>query len=72
MKMIYLVKINELEHRAKPLFVGFSIFTAGGIRVTAELCKQIKALARLPAFIKPFYINSPVQSIMSLGDNDKR
>lgn len=34
--------------KARPLFVGFSVFTAGGIRVTAEVCKQIKAVSDVP------------------------
>ena len=32
----------------KPLFAGFSVFTAGGIRSTAEVCKEIKKLSNIP------------------------
>ena len=34
--------------RDKPLFVGFSMFTAGGIRSTAEVSKEIKKLSNIP------------------------
>ena len=34
--------------RDKPLFVGFSMFTAGGIRNTAEVCKEIKKVSNIP------------------------
>ena len=34
--------------RSKPIFVGFSVFTAGGIRDTVLMCKEIKRISKIP------------------------
>ncbi len=63
----------------KPLFVAFSVFTANGIRSTANMCREIKRLSDIPivwgnahpTLLREQCLNEPYIDIVVFGEGEE-